>query len=139
MKNIKFSHIKSNIENEKIRDLFNYLIVNAFSSRFGNNQRINYYSRNQNYDDDEDEEYESDKKNSNFAIFKKETLNKAYEILNEIGKNINKLEELQKSKKNLTISEMELSNKTSKFNQNLEEKTFLNSLTPSSKVIKGVF
>ena len=53
--------------------------------------------------------------------FKKETLNKAYEILNEIGKNINKLEELQKNKKNLTISEKELTNQTSKFNQNLEE------------------
>ena len=90
MNEIKIPKIESKIENESIKNFFNFLIVNAFSSRFGNNQRINYYSRNQNYDDDEDEEYESDKKNSNFAIFKKETLNKAYEILNEIGKNINK-------------------------------------------------
>ena len=92
MNEIKIPKIESKIENESIKNFFNFLIVNAFSSRFGNNQRINYYSRNQNYDDDEDEEYESDKKNSNFAMmyFKKETLNKAYEILNEIGKNINK-------------------------------------------------
>ena len=115
MKNIKFSHIKSNIENEKIRDLFNYLIVNAFNSRFGNKNR-HYYSR-RNYYNNENEEQ------SDFSMmyFKEESLNKAFQILNEIGDNINKITKLKDNKKNLKISEKELSNEKSDLNKILEE------------------
>ena len=53
--------------------------------------------------------------------FKEESLQKAFNILNEIAENIKKIDELKEKKNKIQISEAELSNQTSQFNKALEE------------------
>ena len=65
MKEIKLPKIESKIEDENVKNFLNFLIVNAFTSRFSTNSRNNYYLRNQNNYDNDDDEY-NDNKNFNF-------------------------------------------------------------------------
>ena len=117
--NIKVSIESSDDINKHLKRLFKFLILNAFNFRFEEkNGFVRNSSRYNRANYDNNNELDNDNMSNKYSMmyYSKETLNKAFNILNEIGINIAKIKSLTDKKKKITINEGMLSNEQSEFN-----------------------
>ena len=96
------------------QEFINCLVIKSFKCKVRGNNNTNYYNRN-NYNDN------TNKNGLQILYFEKESLDKAYKILSELGNAIDKMNELRDKKNNFKINENDLNDENSPFNLNKKQ------------------